>query len=119
MPKVETVQASSERSRLRLWPTGWFDVVIAAAFLPATLPGASFVVDPAAAAADDNPGNEAKPLKSIQRAVDLAKPGDTVSVMEGRYAERVGAKRRDGRCANHGSGGAQAFGRSEWIRRAG
>jgi hypothetical protein len=51
---------------------------------------ATFVVDQAAPdAADANPGTETKPLKTVQRAADVIKPGDTVLVMAGTYAERV------------------------------
>jgi hypothetical protein len=54
---------------------------------------AVYVVDAAAlAAADTNPGSEEKPFKSVQRAADLAKAGDTVYVMAGRYKERVVVK---------------------------
>jgi len=54
---------------------------------------ATYVVDQAAArAANDNPGTEGKPFKTIQRAADVAGPGDTVFVMAGRYDERVRIK---------------------------
>jgi hypothetical protein len=35
---------------------------------------------------DSAPGTLAQPLRTIQRAVDLAKPGDTIAVRGGRYA---------------------------------
>jgi alpha-N-arabinofuranosidase len=38
---------------------------------------------------DANPGTMAAPLRSIQRAADLAQPGDVVTVHEGVYRERV------------------------------
>jgi hypothetical protein len=51
---------------------------------------ATYVVDQAApGAADTNAGTEQKPFQSIQHAADLAKPGDTVYVMAGKYDERV------------------------------
>ena len=51
---------------------------------------ATYVVDQAApGAADSNPGIEEKPFKTVQHAADLVKPGDTIYVMAGRYAERV------------------------------
>jgi hypothetical protein len=54
---------------------------------------ATYVVDQAApGAADTNPGTEDKPFKTVQRAADAAKPGDTVCVMAGKYAERVTLK---------------------------
>jgi hypothetical protein len=51
---------------------------------------ANYVVDQATPmASDTNPGTEEKPFKTIQRAVDALKPGDTLFVMEGHYPERV------------------------------
>jgi alpha-N-arabinofuranosidase len=38
---------------------------------------------------DSNPGNASEPLRTIQAAVMLAQPGDTVTVHEGIYRERV------------------------------
>jgi hypothetical protein len=52
--------------------------------------GASYVVDGVApGATDSNTGTEERPFKTIQHAVDLAKAGDNVLVMEGKYDERV------------------------------
>jgi hypothetical protein len=57
------------------------------------LQAATYVVDQAAAgAADTNPGSEEKPFKTIQHAADVAKAGDTVFVMAGKYDERVVVK---------------------------
>ena len=54
---------------------------------------ATYVVDPAApGAADTNPGTEAKPFQTVQRAADAARPGDTVCVMAGQYDERIKVK---------------------------
>src|SRR6476646_9341567 len=39
--------------------------------------------------ADSNPGSQSAPLRSIQRAVQLVSPGDTVLVRGGSYAEQV------------------------------
>jgi Protein of unknown function (DUF1565) len=51
---------------------------------------ATYIVDQAApGAADANPGTEDKPFKTLQHAVDVVKPGDTVCVMAGVYDERV------------------------------
>ena len=53
-------------------------------------PAANYVVDQAApGAADTNAGTEEQPFKTVQHAADLAKPGDTVFVMAGSYAERI------------------------------
>ena len=38
---------------------------------------------------DSNPGTEAAPLRTIQRAADLAQPGGTITAHEGIYRERV------------------------------
>ncbi len=52
-----------------------------------------YMVDQAAPGADDtNPGTEEKPFKTVQRAADLARPGDTIHVMTGKYDERVKVK---------------------------
>src|ERR1035441_7945426 len=48
-----------------------------------------FVDQKAPTAADKNPGTEALPLKTIQAAVDIVKPGDTIWVKAGRYEEPV------------------------------
>jgi hypothetical protein len=54
---------------------------------------ATHVVDQAApGAADTNAGTEEKPFKSVQHAADVARPGDTVFVMTGKYDERVKVK---------------------------
>jgi len=42
---------------------------------------------------DSNPGTPAKPLRTIQRAADPAQPGDTITVHEGVYRERVNPPR--------------------------
>ncbi|MGO8678313.1 MAG: DUF1565 domain-containing protein [Limisphaerales bacterium] len=57
------------------------------------LRAATYMVDQAApGAADTNPGTEDKPFKTVQRAADAAKPGDTICVMAGKYDERVKVK---------------------------
>ncbi len=38
---------------------------------------------------DTNPGTSAAPLRSVQRAADLAQPGDVITVHAGTYRERV------------------------------
>ncbi len=64
---------------------------------------AAFVVFAAAAQAaeihvavngkDSNPGTPAAPLRTIQRAADLAQPGDVVTVHAGVYRERISPPR--------------------------
>ena len=43
--------------------------------------------------ADNNPGTEQKPLRNIQTAATLAHPGDTITVHEGVYRERINPPR--------------------------
>ena len=45
------------------------------------------------AAADKNPGTEAKPFRTIQAGVDTAKPGDTIWVKAGLYQDPVHIKK--------------------------
>lgn len=42
---------------------------------------------------DTNPGTQTKPLRTIQRAADLAQPGDVITVHEGVYRERISPPR--------------------------
>lgn len=42
---------------------------------------------------DAGPGTQAAPLRTIQRAAELAQPGDTVTVHAGVYRERVNPPR--------------------------
>ncbi len=42
---------------------------------------------------DTNPGTRKAPLRTIQRAADLAQPGDVITVQEGVYRERVNPPR--------------------------
>lgn len=51
---------------------------------PAAAAGPTLVVAPNGD--DSGPGTLARPLRTIQRAVDLARPGDTISVRGGTYA---------------------------------
>jgi hypothetical protein len=51
------------------------------------------VVDQAApGAADTNPGTADEPFMTAQRAAEIARPGDTIYVMAGKYDERVKVK---------------------------
>jgi len=42
---------------------------------------------------DSNPGTQASPLHTIQRAAELAQPGDVITVHEGVYRERINPPR--------------------------
>ena len=53
----------------------------------AALHAADFHVAPSGN--DANPGTRAAPLRTIQRAADLAQPGDVITVHEGVYRERI------------------------------
>ncbi len=57
----------------------------------AMLDGAEFHV--AIKGGDTNAGTRRLPLRTIQRAADLAQPGDTITVHEGVYRERVNPPR--------------------------
>jgi hypothetical protein len=67
---------------------------------------------------DTNPGTRKSPLRTIQRAADLAQPGDTITVHAGTYRERVnpprgGTLRRTAHCLSGRPGSAgrdQRFG---------
>jgi alpha-N-arabinofuranosidase len=48
---------------------------------------------------DADPGTQAAPLRTIQRAADLAQPGDTVTAHAGVYRERINPP-RSGESAN-------------------
>jgi Protein of unknown function (DUF1565) len=41
---------------------------------------------------DSNPGTMEKPLRTIQHAADIAKPGNTVNVREGSYCQQLAVK---------------------------
>jgi alpha-N-arabinofuranosidase len=64
---------------------------LCAVALAATLPAADFHVAPNGN--DANPGTPAAPLRTIQRAADLAQPGDVVTVHEGVYRQRISPPR--------------------------
>ncbi len=75
---------------------GWMLMTLCAPPLAAR----TYVVHGAhATAADHHEGTAASPFKTINRAAQLAEPGDTVLVRAGIYRERV-APRRAGSRAN-------------------
>ncbi len=47
----------------------------------------------ATSGSDSNPGTRSAPLRTIQRAADLARPGDVITVHQGVYRERVSPAR--------------------------
>ncbi len=72
----------------RIWSAAMTGAALAMALAgpagPAIAAGTTLVVAPNGD--DSAPGTLARPLKTIQRAVDLAKPGDTIAVRGGTYA---------------------------------
>ncbi|MBN2269474.1 MAG: right-handed parallel beta-helix repeat-containing protein [Sedimentisphaerales bacterium] len=51
---------------------------------------ATYYVDQShAGGSDENPGSEAKPLRTVQKAADIARAGDTILVRSGVYREHV------------------------------
>ncbi len=60
---------------------------LAAVALAAALQAAEFHVAPSGD--DAHPGTRAAPLRTIQRAANLAQPGDVITVHEGVYRQRV------------------------------
>ena len=65
--------------------------LVVAVALAAATHAAEFHVAPGGS--DANPGTRAAPLGTIQRAADLARPGDVVTVHEGVYRQRVSPPR--------------------------
>jgi len=65
--------------------------LMGAVMLASAAPGAELHVS--TDGRDANPGTEAAPLRTTQRAADLAQPGDTITVHEGVYRERVNPPR--------------------------
>ena len=59
--------------------------------LPTALAGREFHVS--MQGRDNDRGTESSPLRSLQRAADLAQPGDVITVHEGVYRERVNPPR--------------------------
>lgn len=83
-------ESAVKQVRIRPSPERWIDYGRALVF--ATLPirnpspGRSYFVDPSPIGRDDAAGSLDQPLASIQRALDLVQPGDTVYLRGGLYA---------------------------------
>ncbi len=67
-------------------------VMVLLSLLPGLASGKTFYVN-AASGWDSNPGTEAQPWRSIQRAADVMAAGDTAVVAAGSYPERITATR--------------------------
>ena len=63
------------------------------ALLALAVPAHATELHVAPAGSDSAPGTPAAPLKTIQRAAELAQPGDIVTVHEGVYRERINPPR--------------------------
>ena len=89
LPNQPNLQTSSKF--MKNMPITLF--LLLAATTPAlrALPAAELHV--AITGSDTNPGTQTAPLRTIQRAADLAQPGDTVTVHAGVYRERVNPPR--------------------------
>src|SRR6202050_2091836 len=79
------------RSINRLLVHGFLILVLSGAGMPAGA-GSDLSLYVAINGDDSNPGTMEKPLRTIQHAADVAKPGDTVNVREGSYCQQVGVK---------------------------
>jgi parallel beta-helix repeat protein len=80
VPLAACADPKLEHSAIRAAPL----VSSTASSAPArTTPAVRYYVDPKGA--NSNPGTSAAPFKTIQRAADMAGPGDTVVVRPGRY----------------------------------
>ena len=64
-------------------------VAASAGLCPSSRGATVTVAGAAAGASDENPGTSARPLKTIAKGLALAKPGDTVLVKAGKYAETI------------------------------
>ena len=64
---------------------------LTAVALASTVHAAEFHV--ATTGQDTNQGTQAAPLHTIQRAAELAQPGDVITVHEGVYRERINPPR--------------------------
>ena len=64
---------------------------VGAVALATTMHAADFHVAPSGG--DSNPGTQAAPLRTIQRAADLAQAGDVITVHEGVYRQRISPPR--------------------------
>ncbi len=61
-------------------------------------PARDIAVSPAGA--DDNPGTAARPLRTLQRALDIAQPGSVIALARGHVRSGRNTTRGRGRCAH-------------------
>ncbi len=64
-----------------------FSLSVSMSVYAANAPGSALYVS--THGSDSNPGTKDKPLLTVQRAADVAKPGDTIHIRGGKYCERV------------------------------
>jgi hypothetical protein len=73
-----------------MWRCAWLCVVAVGLLAPCTAAGRDYVVDGQnARAADSNPGTAEQPFKTVGKAAQVVRPGDTVIVRPGVYRESV------------------------------
>ena len=89
LPNQPNLQTSSKF--MKNMPITIFLLLAATTLALRALPAAEFHV--AITGSDASPGTPAAPLRTIQRAADLAQPGDTVTVHAGVYREYVNPPR--------------------------
>jgi alpha-L-arabinofuranosidase len=85
-----TPSAPAVKKRRTLMRRHWI-IILALALCHSNLPAIELYVCPAGN--DQNPGTQEAPLRTIQRAADLAQPGDVITVRAGVYRERVSPPR--------------------------
>jgi hypothetical protein len=68
-----------------------FSSALVVTFLCCPVYAAEYHVSPSGL--DGNPGSRSKPFKTISAAAAIAQPGDTITVHEGIYRERVNPPR--------------------------
>ena len=70
-----------------------FITVLTITMMACVLTGCATEYHVSTAGLDSNPGTRSKPFKTISRAAEVAQPGDTITVHEGIYRERVNPPR--------------------------
>ena len=81
------------RPGANLSPIKYFIPIFLVLLLATATHAKTLVVNPAlAGASDSNPGSDAQPLRTINRAAALVQPGDVVTIHSGIYREQVAIK---------------------------
>jgi len=88
-PKI-TMNAATGREAYRIPIIGG---LLAAGILALAVGAGAAEIHVAVTGKNSNPGTKTAPLRTIQRAAELARPGDIITVHEGIYRERVSPPR--------------------------